>query len=57
MRKCKECGEDLKKREDGRPCGVGFICTDGTTIDICMNCLDKWLEGIENIFLFGKIDK
>lgn len=56
MRKCKECGEDLKKREDSRPCGVGIICTDGTTIDICINCLDKWLKGKKPIWLC-EIDK
>lgn len=58
MRKCDECGKDFPTTSnDGKPCGVGFELTGGTIYYVCMSCLEKWLEGIEDISVFGKLDK
>lgn len=57
MIKCNECGEDLKPRTDGKPCGYGFEFTDGSSCILCESCLEKWLKGIETRILLGEIDK
>lgn len=57
MIKCNQCGEELKPRTDGKPCGYGFDFADGSSCILCESCLEKWLGGLETRLLFGEIDK
>lgn len=47
--KCDSCGKVFFPGEkDGLPNGVGFQLEDGTTYNVCRECIEKIGEGVKN---------
>lgn len=47
---CKKCKMQINhdiKHDDGLPMGVGFLLEDGTTINLCANCIKRLGEMTE----------